>query len=224
MPRLSTAALAALIVLTPAALAQTASGDGNPAAASAEEQAQRQLPDGSMLRADDLRRLTALDRSYGEALRQAMADAAPGELDQLVSALRGAPMSVAEAKAAMPGEWSCQMMKVGGGLPLTIYQPFACRADGGGEGGGGFHKLTGSQRTKGKLFDWESRLIYVGTGYTWDREPIPYADLPDVVDGSSDVQMLPEVGVVELTGPDRGRIIFPAPYLESVMNVLVLRR
>lgn len=220
MPRLSNLALVALLGLTLPLHAQTASGDGNPAAAAAEEQAQRQLPDGSELRADDLRRLTGIDRSYGEALRQAMADAAPTDLDQLLSALRGAPMPVAEAQAAMPGDWSCQMMKVGGGLALTIYQPFACRAD----AAGGFHKLTGSQRTKGRLFDWENRLIYVGTGYTWDREPIPYADLPDVVDGSSDVQMLPEVGVVELTAPDRGRIIFPAPYLESVMNVLILRR
>lgn len=220
MPRLSALALAALTGLALPAHAQKASGDANPEAAAAEDQAQRQLPDGSVLRADDHRRLTDADRSYGEALRQAMADAAPGDLEKLLSALRGAPMGAAEARAAMPGDWSCQMMKVGGGLPLTIYQPFACRAD----DQGGFHKLSGSQRTKGKLFDRDGRLIYVGTGYTWDREPVPYGDLPEVVDGSSDVQMLPEVGVVELTGPDRGRIIFPAPYLESVMNVLVLRR
>ncbi|WP_299838017.1 DUF4893 domain-containing protein [uncultured Paracoccus sp.] len=217
MPRLT--ALALLAALAAPAHAQS-SGDANPEAAVAEDQTQRQLPDGSTLRADDLRRLNGADRAYGAALRQAMADAAPGDLDRLLPALRGAPMPAAEALAAMPGDWSCQMMKVGGGLALTIYQPFACRAD----DQGGFQKLTGSQRTKGKLFEREGRLIYVGTGYTWDREPIPYADLPEVVDGSSDVQMLPEVGVVELTGADRGRILFPDPYLESVMNVLVLRR
>lgn len=47
---------------------------------------------------------------------------------------------------------------------------------------------------------------------------------PGAADSASDPQILPEVGVVEPTDPDRGRIIFPAPYPESIMNVLVLRR
>jgi hypothetical protein len=37
-------------------------------------------------------------------------------------------------------------------------------------------------------------------------------------------QQVPEVGVLELLGPDRARILFPFPYLESTMDVLVLSR
>lgn len=222
MHRLTAAALSALLGLSGPAMAQDAasSGDSNPAAASAEEEAQRQLPDGGRLRADDLRRLSQVDRSYGQALRQAMAGADEGDLQLLLAALRGQPMTVGDARAAMPGDWSCQMMKVGGGLPLVVYAPFKCRAD----TGGGFEKLTGSQRTKGDLFDWESQLIYVGTGFVWDSSPVPYADLPEEADPSAYPQLMPEVGIVELTDADAGRIIFPDPYLESRMNVLVLRR
>lgn len=222
MPRLPAATLTALLSLCLPSLAQDAasSGDANPAAAQAEEQAQRQLPDGEQMRADDLRRLNDIDRSYGEALRQAMAGADPGDLDQLLAALRGQPMAAGEARAAITGDWSCQMMKVGGGLPLVVYSPFACRAD----GEGSFEKLTGSQRTSGGLHDWDGRLIYLGTGYVSDSGPLPYADLPEEVDPGADPQLMPEVGLVEMTGADAGRIIFPDPYLESRMNVLVLRR
>jgi Domain of unknown function (DUF4893) len=63
------------------------------------------------------------------------------------------------------GTWRCRTIKVGGLLPLTIYPWFKCRIT---DGGAGYvvEKLSGSQRSRGRLFtDSDTRLIYLGAGY-----------------------------------------------------------
>lgn len=172
------------------------------------------------MRPDDHQRLAALDQTAGAALRGAFAAGAPGDLEVLADALTGAPLSAAEARGLLAGDWSCRMIKLGGGLPIVIYQPFRCRAD----AEGGFEKLSGSQRTRGRIHPADDRLIYLGTGFVAGETPVDYEDLPETVDPAAQPQLMPEAGLVEITAPDRGRIIFPRPYLESDLNLLVLRR
>lgn len=196
------------------------SGDANVAAATAEERAQRQLPDGTTMRLDDLRRLSGLDRDLGAALRQAFAEGASDDLDRVAEALRGTPLPPADAKALMVGAWSCQMIKIGGVVALTVYTPFSCEMDEDGH----FQKLTGSQRTVGRVQEWDGQLIYLGTAYVTGQTPLPYAETPEDVSPANAGLQAPDAGIVEMTGADRGRILLPSPYVESRLNLLVLRR
>lgn len=179
----------------------------------------QQLEDGTPIRADDLRRLDALDASAGSALRQALAAGDPADLTLLVEVMAGDSLPPDQAQAALPGAWSCQMIKLGGMLPLVVYPPFRCIAT-----ATSFEKLTGSQRTIGTLHEHGRMLVYLGTGFVAGDTPPPYAQLPTEADPQASPQRMPEIGVVEMTGPDRGRILFPAPYLKSRMNLLVLHR
>ncbi|SIS64339.1 protein of unknown function [Paracoccus saliphilus] len=187
-----------------------------PAAATA----QAVLVDGTAIRPDDQRRLEELDASAGSALREAFASGTPEDLDQLADTLAGTPLPPEEALELLPGEWSCRMMKLGNGVPLVIYQNFACVVT----EDGGFEKLTGSQRSKGQMHPDGNRLVYLGTGFIAGDTPPPYAELPDKVSPQDMPQRMPQVGVVEMISKDRGRILFPDPYLESRMNLLVLQR
>lgn len=176
--------------------------------------------DGVAIRADDAARLQALDASIGSALRQALADGDAADIRILVAGLEGAPLPTPEAARLLPGEWQCQTIKIGRILPLVVYQPFRCHAG----PDGSFEKLTGSQRTRGQAVQLGDQLIYLGTGFVAGEEPPPYADLPPVVDPQAVPQFMPQIGVIELTGPDRGRIIFPRPHLESETDILLLSR
>lgn len=182
--------------------------------------AQARLADGTTIRPDDQRRLEELDASAGSALREAFAAGSSEDLDQLADVLAGKPLPAEEALELLAGEWSCRMIKLGNGLPLVIYQSFDCVVT----RDGGFEKLTGSQRSKGQLHPNGDRLVYLGTGFIAGDTPPPYAELPDKVSPQDTPQRMPEIGVVEMTGNDQGRILFPDPYLESRMNVLVLQR
>lgn len=178
------------------------------------------LEDGAFIRTDDEVRLAGLDAAAGGALRGALAEGAPADLAVLIDGLEGAAMRPETALALLPGEWECRMLKLGGGLALVVYAPFRCRAGADGR----FEKLTGSQRTLGALHSDAGRLVYLGTGFVAGETPPDYTNLPEAVDPQAVPQFMPEVGLVEITGPDRGRIIFPRPYLESDLNLLLLRR
>ena len=53
--------------------------------------------------------------------------------------------------------------------------------------------------------------------------PRPYEDFPPEFDTQAG-ETLPDVGVLEVTGEGRARLVLPLPYRESVLNVLVLTR
>ncbi|MDO5704636.1 MAG: DUF4893 domain-containing protein, partial [Paracoccus sp. (in: a-proteobacteria)] len=172
--------------------------------------AQDALPDGTPLRAQDAERLNNLDATAGQALRQAMAGGDPADLRVLTEVMQGNAMPPELALASLPGEWNCRMIKLGGNLPIVVYQPFRCRAG----ADGSFEKLTGSQRTTGQATLWAGLPVYVGTAFVQDSTPPRYADLPEGEPADPGV-MSPDVGVIEMTGAHSGRILFPAPYVES---------
>lgn len=198
--------------VAPLALALTL---GLATAASAQDAA------GSLaMRADDRLRLEALDEAAGSALRGAFGAGTPDEIAALTSALSGQALPPGEGLALAEGEWTCRMIKMGRLLPIVVYQPFRCRLDAEGR----FEKTTGSQLTRGRIRAEGDRLIYLGTGYIAGDTAPDYDALPEAVDPGAQPQVMPEIGLVEITGPDRGRIIFPRPYLESELNLLDLRR
>jgi hypothetical protein len=176
---------------------------------------------GPLARADDLRRLERLDEAAGEALLGAFAAGDPQDLNIVADALAGTPLPPAEAMAYLPGDWQCRMIKMGeNGLPLVVYPDFRCVAT----ADGSFEKRTGSQRTKGQISPEGDALIYLGTGFIAGDDPPAYADLPAATDPATTPQRLPEIGRVELTGPNSGRILFPLPHVESRFNILMLSR
>lgn len=225
--------LAPAIAQTPAAQAETNVGAErpaarDPAAAAADAQVDLAAPAAKpataaspvTLRPDDIARLERLDASFGNAMRQALAGGAREDVMRLTAGLAGQPLTAEQAAGRLAGDWSCQMIKLGDTTALTVYQPFQCAAG----TDGIFEKLTGSQRTKGSIFIHDGQLIYAGTGFIADDTPPPYEDLPAEVNPQATPQRMPEVGLVEMTGPDRGYILFPDPYLESQMNVMLLTR
>ena len=178
------------------------------------------LTDQPALRNDDQRRLSEYHASAGEALLGAYAAGDPADLSVLTEGLAGNALSPDEAIRLMAGDWSCRMIKLGGLLPITVYSPFRCTIS----PDGGFEKLTGSQRSKGKIHQEGDRLIYLGTGFVAGDTPPSYENLPAQVDPQASPQFMPEIGVVEMISDTKGRVMLPAPYLESRFNILLLSR
>lgn len=180
----------------------------------------QQLADGTPLHADDARRLDEYHAAAGEAMLDAFSGGDPDDLVILTDVLQGDPLPSDQVLAMIPGDWSCQTIKMGGLLPITVYQPFRCRIG----NDGSLEKLTGSQRTRGRIHVDGDRLVYLGTGFIAGDTPPPYADLPPFSEPGSGPQRMPEIGLVEMTGNTRGRVMFPDPYLESRFNILTLSR
>ena len=171
------------------------------------------------MRPQETQRLAAYHATAGQALLDALSGGSRGDVDQLQEVLSGAPIPPLETTLA--GDWSCRTLKLGGLRPLTVYAPFQCRITPDGTAFQ-FEKLTGSQRTIGTIALRDGQMIYLGTGFVADATPIPYADLP--ADFAGDGTIKPQVGVVEQTGPDTARILFPAPVNESLLDILYLTR
>jgi len=114
----------------------------------------------------------------------------------------------------MTGNWQCRTIKAGKLAELVVYGWFKCRVTDDGSGWK-LQKLTGSQRTSGRFFDdGDKRLVYLGSG-TVNDDPVP----PYGSGAESD-----QVGYAFRTGAKEWRIEFPAPYYESKLDILELRR
>lgn len=183
--------------------------------------AAQSLADGTAIRPDDARRLERLDEAYGRALREALEGGERDDVAVLVAALSGRPRE--SAPEALAGDWSCRVVKVGGITPLTVYDPFRCQVSVAG-GRVLLDKVTGSQRLRGTIHRDGERLVLLGAGYIAGDPAPDYAALPEVIDPAASPQVTAAPGIVEMTGPNRGRILFPYPMLESTLDVLVLSR
>lgn len=187
--------------------------------------AQTTIGQGVSIRAEDSARLDGLDPAAGAALRQVFATGSDEDVALATAAFRGAAITDADPQA-LAGDWSCKMTKLGGQLPVVAYPPFKCKVTT--ENGAlKFEKLTGSQRTSGTIYRDDGpdgfRLVYLGSTFVDGDQPKAYADFPAQVDPSA-TEVLPDVGLVEITGNNTARIVFPQPYKESYVNVLTLTR
>jgi hypothetical protein len=165
------------------------------------------------------KRMTPADRikleKYGEIRKAAVAvaqEGEPGEVKQL-NDLLARPL-VAFSDKDLTGNWQCRTMKLDTGLPLIVYGWFRCRVTDDGSGWV-LKKTTGSQRTTGRLYDdGEKRAIYLGALSLNDDPAKPYG---------SGVET-DQFGYAFRTGPNGWRIEFPAPYYESKLDILELKR
>lgn len=167
----------------------------------------------------DLERLERFDAHLGGALRQALAGGSPADIAALTTALAGTPVW-----EDFTGDWTCRTMKLGGLLPLTVYSPFRCRITELPSGEWRFEKLTGSQLTAGTIYPFDGELRYLGVGHIAGAAPIGYeayhaGDIP-----AEAGQVTADVGILEVTGPNRARLMLPAPMLESDFDILELTR
>lgn len=174
------------------------------------------LADGELqrlLEPDDSKRLESYEAVRAAALNEARAGGEKPDLEVLEEVLKGEPMSVRSGFDAK-GDWRCRTIKVGGNLPLVVYGWFKCRI---GDDGSGWRleKLTGSQRSTGRLFDdGKTRMVYLGAGHYDYEKPRAYGS-----EAERD-----QVAYVFRPGKDRLRFEFPSPRFESKLDILDMRR
>jgi hypothetical protein len=110
------------------------------------------LADGDLpgkLSADDRQRLETFDAVRGEAIgaaRESDDKAALATLDQILS---GKPQAIRGA-TDLAGTWRCRVAKLGGNLPLVIYDWFRCRITDD-TAGLRLDKVSGSQRRESQF-------------------------------------------------------------------------
>lgn len=171
------------------------------------------------IRPQERARLDRFERLAGTALMEGMAGGSAADVAQLVTALSGTPQVAFDASLA--GDWRCRTIKLGGLTRLVVYTNFKCRMtlD---NTGVAFEKLTGSQRTSGRIEMREGRAIYLGVGYSSTEAPQDYGQLAPDFEGTATVY--PDVAVFERISATRARLIFPAPVNESDLDILELTR
>ncbi len=173
----------------------------------------------TILRDQDAARLNNFATSAGDALLQALSGGAGDDIKTLTQALSGTAQIAFDE--TLHGDWNCRTMKLGGISPLVVYSPFKCRF-GIENDGFTFEKLTGSQRTKGKVTLRDGRAVYVGVGFVAGLTPPAYDDLPP--DFTSDGSVQTDVAILERISPTRARLMFPSPAVESDFDILELTR
>jgi len=171
------------------------------------------------IRPQERARLDRYERTAGTALMEALAAGDAADIAALTTALSGTPQVAFDP--SLNGEWNCRTMKLGGLTRLTVYTNFKCRMtlD---ITGIRFEKLTGSQRTSGRIEMRDGRAVYLGVGYVSSEAPQSYSELAPDFEGSSTIT--PDVAVFERVSDTRARLLFPAPVNESDFDILELTR
>jgi hypothetical protein len=131
---------------------------------------------------------------------------------------KGRPVSA----SAVTGTWSCRMMKLGGLAPAVVYDWFRCRVRQT-KNGLYFEKVTGSLHLSGYLDSYEDgRFVLLAAIAVKNESPRPYSG--GGAGAGSQSTANDAVGVVSSIGPGHARIEFPYPVIESVFDVIELRR
>lgn len=171
------------------------------------------------IRVQEQTRLDRFERTAGTALLEAMAQGTASDVDALTVALSGTPQVAFDA--SLQGEWRCRTIKLGGTPALVVYSNFKCRMtlD---NTGVTFEKLSGSQRTSGRIEMRNGRAVYLGVGYVSSEAPQNYTDLTGDFEGTATIT--PDVAVFERVSQKRARLMFPAPVNESDFDILELTK
>ena len=171
------------------------------------------------IRLQEQARLDRFERVAGTALLEAMAQGSVTDVTALGMALSGLPQVAFDP--SLQGEWRCRTIKLGGNPALVVYSNFKCRMtlD---NTGVTFEKLSGSQRTSGRIEMRDGRAVYLGVGYVASEAPQAYVDLDPEFEGSGTIT--PDVAVFERISENRARLMFPAPINESDFDILELTR
>jgi hypothetical protein len=166
-----------------------------------------------IMSAADKARLQQFDTVRKDAIADAKTKGDPADVKILDGILSGGMLPFSGDFNA-EGGWRCRTIKLGGDPALVIYGWFKCRISDDGAGWK-LEKLTGSQRTTGRLYtENDTRLIYIGAGHYGYEQPRSY--------GSSAEQ--DQVAYVLRPGQNRLRFEFPLPQFESKFDILELER
>lgn len=171
------------------------------------------------IRPQEQARLDRFERVAGTALLEAISGGAVGDVAALTTALSGTPQVAFDP--SLQGEWRCRTMKLGGLTRLTVYTNFKCRMSLDNTGVT-FEKVSGSQRTSGRIEMRNGRAVYLGVGYVSSESPQEYANLAPEFEGTG--KITPDVAVFERISETRARLMFPAPVNESDFDILELTR
>ncbi|HRY05074.1 MAG TPA: DUF4893 domain-containing protein, partial [Beijerinckiaceae bacterium] len=105
----------------------------------------------SKMTKDDKARLDNFDATRAKAIAEARTTGSRQDIAVLDKVLAGKPLELRDSN--LVGDWRCRAIKLGGMAPqLVVYGWFKCRIF---EDGAGLwlDKITGSQRTRGLLYD-----------------------------------------------------------------------
>lgn len=173
--------------------------------------------DGELARritAQDQARLAQYDELRADALARARAPSAGRGGAEFVRLMSGPLRPVRGPGVDLRGEWQCRLARVGRTTAPTVYTWFRCRVQDDGAGWR-LEKSDGSERTVGRLYDWnDTRMVYLGTSATPRDEAPSYG-----VDPERD-----QVAYAVRPGAERLRLEFPAPRPDGGLDVLELRR
>ena len=165
-----------------------------------------------LITAADRARMQGYDATREQALDEARRDGTPADVRTLDAILGRQPQSFSGFD--MTGNWQCRTIKAGGLVPLIVYGWFKCKVSDDGSGWM-LEKLSGSQRTKGRVYtDGDTRLIYLGSGFVAGEKPRAYGKGPET----------DQVGYAFRTGASEWRIEFPAPQYESKLDIIEFQR
>ncbi|MBL8908899.1 MAG: DUF4893 domain-containing protein [Rhizobiales bacterium] len=165
------------------------------------------------LTATDKARLADYAATRAEAIAEAKQGGSSADIEVLEALMEKEPLTFRNG-FDLTGKWKCRTIKLGGMLPLTIYDWFDCRIT---DDGSGWYlvKTTGSQRTSGRFYDdGDARLVYLGALHYSRDKPLDYGN-----DAERN-----QVAYVFRTGPEELRMEFPAPKFESRLDILELKR
>lgn len=163
--------------------------------------------------AADKARLAAYSTTRAEAIAEAKSGGSAADVAVLDKILSKPHLSFRDGFDPT-GKWKCRTIKLGGVLPLTIYDWFDCRIP---DDGSGWYlvKTSGSQRTSGRFYDdGDDRLVYLGALHYSRDKTIDYGK-----DAERD-----QVAYVFRSGPQELLMEFPAPKFESKLDILELKR
>ncbi|QND53554.1 DUF4893 domain-containing protein [Phyllobacterium sp. 628] len=167
-----------------------------------------------LITASDKTRLEKYQQTRTKAVDEAKKSGTPADISTLNQILTKPNLPFSQ-DFDMTGNWQCRTIKLGGMAPaLVIYGWFKCKVTDDGSGWA-LEKVTGSQRTKGRFYtESDTRLTYLGTGYVSGKKPAKYGAGPET----------DEAGYAYRTGKNAFRVEFPAPYRESLMDIMELKR
>jgi len=163
----------------------------------------------------DRERIRNWRSSWTQALARVAAAGQSARLNAEGSLLQ--PDAALPGPTPPPGAYRCRVTKLGAKLPggsdYVAYPAYNCRIAFDGIGLT-FAKLDGSQRPVGRLYPHdEARMIFLGTMLLGDEiRAMAYGR-----DAERDM-----VGTLERIGPNRWRLVIPAPRWESMLDVIEL--
>lgn len=168
----------------------------------------------------DEARMSVVDSSWVTALDQARADGFTEAIDHGGADLDpGAGIRTRQVPS--PGEYACRTYKLGypaggAGVSYVTYPDFECVVERPERTVTTVTKLTGSQRSHGRIFVGDpDGPVFIGTQAWGDENGFPAYGQHRERD---------QIGRVERIGANTWRIVFPQPAVESHLDVMVLEQ